>query len=130
MYKIERKDFGYKLTFGDIITVEEMTTWVEESKQELANAPSEFGVFVDMRTLKPLAADTVKVMESGQAFYKEKGMTRSVVILNSAVVTMQFIRIAKDSGIYQWERYIDASSVSDWEKVGLAWIVDEKDPDK
>lgn len=129
MNSIERKGFGYKLTFGENIRAEEMKKWVDDSKTALADAPSEFGVFVDMRTLKPLAADAQEHMQIGQKLYKEKGMVRSVVIVDSAITKMQFVRIAKETGIYQWERYIDASAVADWEKVGLAWIQDGKDPD-
>ncbi len=33
-------------------------------------------------------------------------------------------------GIYEFERYIDASSVADWEKVGIDWISNRIDPDK
>lgn len=130
MYKIEKKDYGYKLTFGDSIKASEMKTWVDDSKKELATAKKEFGVFVDMRTLKPLDADAQVYMQEGQKLYKKTGMVRSVVILNSAVIKMQFVRIAKETGIYEWERYIDASAVTDWEKVGIDWISKGIDPDK
>jgi len=130
MYKIEKKPFGFKLTFGDFIKAEEMLQWVEESKKTLAAAPAEFGIFVDMRTLKPLPADSQAHMQSGQKLYKEKGMKRSVVILNSAVTTMQFKRIAKDTGIDEWERYIDASSDPNWEKAGVDWLTNGTDPGK
>lgn len=130
MYKIEKKDFGYKLTFSDTIPASEMKLWVEESKKTLVAAPHEFGIFVDMRTLHPLVDEAKKLMEEGQKLYKQKGMKRSVVILSSAIIAMQFKRLARESGIYQFERYIDASSVADWEKVGIAWITNGVDPDK
>lgn len=128
MYKIEKKDFGYQLTFGGFIKADEMKTWVEESKRVLALSPSKFGIFVDMRELKPIASDAQKFMEEGQKLYQEKGMTRSVVVLNSAVTKMQFQRIARETGIDEWERYIDASSMPDWEKVGINWIENSVDP--
>ena len=130
MYNIEKKEYGFKLTFGDFIKAEEMKQWVDTSKKVLLGAPSGFGVFVDMRTLKPLPSDAQKPMEEGQKLYKQKGMTRSVVILNSATTTSQFQRLAKESGIYAWERYIDASKKSDWENVGIDWLKNGKDPDK
>jgi hypothetical protein len=43
---------------------------------------------------------------------------------------MQFRRIGKETGIYEWERYIDASSVADWEKIGIDWLSKGIDPDK
>jgi hypothetical protein len=130
MYTIEKKDFGYKLVFGDFIKADEMKKWVEESRKALAAAPKEFGVFVDMRTLRPLPSESQVFMEEGQKLYKKKGMVRSVVILDSKVITLQFKRIAKETGIYEWERYVDASGNPNWEKIGLAWIKDGKDPDK
>jgi len=130
MYKVEQKEYGYKLTFGETIDANEMKRWFEESKKALANKTGSFGVFVDMRTLAPLQPEAQAIMRDGQAIYKQKGMIRSVVILNNAVVTLQFKRIAKESGIYAWERYIDASSVKEWERVGVAWVRDGKDPDK
>ncbi len=56
-------------------------------------------------------------------------MVRSVVIVDSALTKMQFQRIAKQTGIHAWERYIDASSITDWEKVGIDWINKGIDPD-
>ncbi len=130
MYKIEAKNFGYKLTFGGYIEAEEMKAWVSESEKVLAKAPKEFGVFVDMRTLKPLPSDSQNHMQEGQKLFKKKGMVRSVVIVDSAITKIQFKRIAQETGIYEWERYIDASSMSDWEHIGLGWITRGIDPDK
>jgi hypothetical protein len=130
MYKIEKQPYGFKLTFSGVITATEMTQWVKESETTLSGHVGKFGIMVDMRDLKPLAPDVAIIMQGGQKLYKEKGMDKSVVILANSVVTMQFKRIAKESGITAWERYIDASSVKDWGKVGIAWIKDGIDPDK
>jgi len=130
MYHIEKTTWGFKLTFGETIDAKEMTQWVKDSEHALAGQIGKFGVFVDMRTLKPLASDVQNIMESGQKLYKMKGMQRSVVILNSALTTMQFKRIAKETGIYEWERYLGADKITNWEKVGLDWIIKGIDPDK
>jgi len=130
MYKIEKKPWGYKLTFGNVVSTEEMKKWVEDSKKTLMTAPSKFGNVIDMRTLKPLSPEAKAVMEEGQKLYKAKGMERSAVILSSAVLTLQFKRIAQESGIYQWERYIDAGKDPNPEKTAEEWVVNGKDPDK
>jgi len=130
MYNIEKNNYGFKLTFGGHINEEEMKKWVDDSRKSLASAPSSFGVLIDMRTLKPLNPEAQKHMQEGQKLYKGKGMVRSAVIVSSAVTKMQFQRIAKETGIYEWERYIDASSVGNWEKVAIDWIANGKDPDK
>jgi len=130
MYKIEKKPFGFKLTFGDTIERDEMERWANDSKKTLITRSGKFGVLVDMRTLKPLKPEVQAVMVEGQKEYKLKGMERSAVAVPSAVVALQFKRLAQESGIYQWERYIDASKSEDWEKTAESWIVNAKDPDK
>ncbi len=130
MHKVEKTGYGYKLTFAEFVKPEEMKEWLEESKKALTSSPKEFGVFVDMRTLKPLTPDAQAVMEEGQKLFKQKGMTRSVVILANSVITMQFKRIAKETGIYQWERYIDSTANAKWEQAGVDWLVKGIDPDK
>ena len=101
-----------------------------ESKSALNSAPGKFGVFVDMRNLSPLPSDAKTMMEEGQKLYKQKGMQRSVVVVANAITKMQFQRIAKQTGIYDWERYIDASNTSNWESVGVNWLKNGVDPDK
>jgi len=130
MYKIEKDNFGYRLTFKGFIKKDEMGEWVEESKKAVAGAPKEFGVLIDMRELKPLPEDSQKHMQEGQKIYKSKGMSRSAVVVNGAATKMQFKRIAKETGIYDWERYIDATAAADWEKAAVGWISSGVDPDK
>ena len=129
MYKIENVPLGYKLTFEDFIQKDEMERWVADSKKALNGKSGKFGVFVDMRNLKPLLPDVQAVMTEGQKQYKMAGMERSVVIVQNALTRNQFQRLAKESGIYQWERYVDAGSVSNWERVGKDWVSLGKDPD-
>jgi hypothetical protein len=130
MHKIEKKTWGLELTFADVVAKQEMQTWLEESKVVLKTLQPGFGVFVDMRTLKPIAADTQAVMQEGQKLFKAQGMARSVVILAGSIVTLQFKRIAKETGIYEWERYVDSSVVPTWQEKGIAWVRDKIDPDK
>ena len=68
-------------------------------------------------------------MRRGQRMYRDHGMARSVVILSNPVTAQQFKQIAVESGIYEWERYIDASRETNWEQVGMEWLVKEVDPD-
>jgi hypothetical protein len=122
MYKIEKKKFGLKLTFDGFLKKDDMMSWLNESKSNLTGLPKDFGVFVDMRTLKPLPKEAQEVMEQGQKMFKEKGMKRSVVVLDNQIVTMQFRRIARETGISEWERYINANDHENWEQLGVDWI--------
>jgi len=83
---------------------------------------------IDMRTLKPLLPDAQEVMKQGQMLYKERGMNRSAVILDTQLIVMQFRRIAMQSGIDEWERYISAVAHSDWEQIAIDWIVNGVEP--
>ena len=56
MYKIERKKYGFHLTFANFIKKSEMGKWLEESKVKLADSLDEFGVFVEYEDIKTPAA--------------------------------------------------------------------------
>lgn len=129
MHKIEQKEYGIKLTFAGEVPAEEFEAWIEESVPLLKKQSPGFGVLVDMRTLKPLTKEARIAIEKGQRMYKQAGMERSAVILSSMVIAMQFKTLAKQSGIYEWERYIISEICSDWEQVAVDWIEKALDPD-
>ena len=130
MYRIERRESGYLLTFGGVINAAEMRRWYRDSRRALAaENDSAFGVIVDMRTLAPLEQDAQAIMIDGQSLYRKSGMERSAVILSKAMVTVQFKRLAKQSGIYDWERYIDASTTPKWAEKAINWVKFGVDPD-
>ncbi len=130
MYRISKQDYGYELTFGGTVDLDEMISWREESRGKLAGAPKSFGVLIDMRDLRPggLKPDAQPVMVAGQQMYRKAGMKRSCVILQSATVTMQFQRLAHESGIDSYERYINAAAHPDWHSLALTWIENGADP--
>ncbi|NOT09484.1 MAG: hypothetical protein HOP28_14935, partial [Gemmatimonadales bacterium] len=117
------------LTLSGFITVEEMRRWGQEIVQALSSLPDTFGIFVDLRTLAPLPPEAQAAMKQGQMFAKRRGMVRSVAIVENAITKLQFARIARETGIYAWERYVDASRDWDWEQRGLDWIIEGRDPD-
>lgn len=129
MYKIEKQSWGYKLSFAGFISKDEMQAWVQESGVAVKSASGAFGVYVDMRELKPLAPEVQAVMVTGQQYYKQAGMQRSVVVVDSTITAMQFKRLARQSGIYAWERYV-SSTEADWETKAMEWLTAGVDPDK
>ena len=60
--------------------------------------------------------------------YKSKGMKRSAVVVLNNATGMQFKRLALESGIYKWERYI-AATTPDWSDIAISWVRDGVDPD-
>ena len=130
MYKIEKKEQGFTLTFGGKMDKAELERWLKESEQALTECNGAFGIIIDMRSMQGLPPEAQAVMVQGQGLYKKKGMERSAVIVNSAAIAMQFKRLGKESGIYSFERYIDASTDAGWEKHALDWVKSAIDPDK
>ena len=130
MYKIEKTDYGIRLLMAEHVNVEEMTSWLNDFKPVVDEMDGDFCVFVDMRTLIPITSETRVPLEAGQKYAKDNGMKRSVVILSNPVVTMQFKGIAHQTGIYEWERYIDASQIPNWESIGFDWLKNSVDPDR
>jgi hypothetical protein len=129
MYRIEKVPTGFLLTFGGLIGKDEMLQWLDESLGALQGAVPPFGVIIDMRTLVPLRPEVQATMVQGQKAYMDFGMQRSAVILANVVTTSQFKRLAKESGIYAFERYINAGAVPAWRQVAEAWVAKGVDPD-
>ncbi len=128
MYTIDETVYGIRLSFSGQITPEELESWISESEEILKNRKSDFGVFVDLRNIKPIHASELFLFRNGQKLYKNHGMVRSSVILKGAIITLQFRDIAKKSDIFFNERYIDASSNHNWEEEGIKWVKDGIEP--
>ena len=128
VYRIERKEWGFHLTFEAFVPKAMMEAWVEESIPALDDVPPKFWVFVDLSRMAPVTQDTREVMIRGQQLYQDAGMVRSAVVVDSVATVMQFRRIAEESGIYQWERYFDAQD-PDHETSAMRWLRDAHDPE-
>src|SRR5271157_132467 len=128
MYTIEKRSSGFVIAFGGFIEQVEMQKWFEESKRQLIGVIGSFGVIVDMRTLAPLPPAAQGIMVEGQKLYKNAGMQRSAVVLHNAVTTAQFRRLAKESGIDAFERYLDASAEPNWQQKAVNWVKAGVDP--
>ena len=129
MYAIKRTEFGIHLIFEGTIPGEEMAKWVRDFRVVVDEIQGDFAVFVDMRTLQMLSKFAQDHMKVGQTAAREGGMVRSVVILSNPMIKMLFTTIAKETGIYEWERYIDSSTEPNWEEKGMQWILKATDPD-
>lgn len=129
MYRIEKKGFGFKLTFAGSIQADEMGKWLRDFEQAIEKQTGSFVVFVDMRTLIPLDREAQLFMQKGQSLALDKGMLRSVVISKSPVTEAQFRRIGGETGITKGERYVDATATPNWEKVGLDWLLKGIEPE-
>jgi hypothetical protein len=130
MITVETTEYGICFTLSGYVQSSEVATSLDELRAAADKQSPPFYVLVDMRELKPLPPDAQEKVRKGQLYLKEKGMRRAALILSSAILTMQFRRLGKESGVYQYERYIDASAHPDWERIALDWFHKGVDPDK
>lgn len=127
MYKIERKDYGIKLTFDGFIAPEEMREYKAEFIQVLDLLPPKFGILSDMRMLKPLPTESQEILSANPELTVDR-VLRSATVLNSALVKLQTRRLANQWKLSDSKRYIDASTHADWEKQAVDWIVHGVEP--
>ena len=84
MYRVSKASYGFKLTFGGAISLDEMKQWRVEAVRALVGAPDSFGVLIDMRTLKgdQLDSETEEAIVEGIELFKRSGMLRSCIIFD------------------------------------------------
>jgi len=130
MHKIEVTNYGVKVTLNGFIQTEEALEWFTKMKEALKKTSRGFKVFVDMRGFKPATQNVQKYFVDIQKEFKDYGMSKSVVILDNEVAVLQLKRTAKESGIYEHERYITPENNPNWESQAMDWILKNIDPDK
>ncbi|MEE8576885.1 MAG: hypothetical protein V3T31_06490 [candidate division Zixibacteria bacterium] len=130
MYRIEETDYGLKLTLSGIIEASEIAAWLMEFKPIVDNQKDGFCIFADVRFLSPLDSKGQMYMKAGQAYARENGLARSVVVVDNPVTAGQAKQIAMVTGVKSGERYIDSASDPDWAATAMKWITDSVDPDK
>ena len=132
MHRIEETKYGYKLVLEGFLQREEVDQLLQAMKAKIK--PREkgqtFPLLLDMRKSNAFPSDAREVLKQCLLFCKQSGMERNAVILASAIATLQARRIAKETGIDRWARYIDASTrPNDWEKIAVDWLTRGVEPD-
>jgi hypothetical protein len=128
MYEVSLTRGYVKITFAGRVGVDEMKEWLAASRTAMSqpNPPELF--MIDLRELNGLTKDTIDIIAIGQRGAKASGLKRSAVIVKSAIIKMQFERMAKTTGIFEKERYISAETNPNWEKAAEAWILHGSEP--
>lgn len=129
MYLINHTDYGLRLRLSGTMLVNEVKAFGRDLDRTFETIAKPFSVFVDMRDLLPIDEPAQQEIIAIQLKFLKAGAVKSVVVLNNPTTTYQFKRIALQSEVYDYERYIDASADPDWESNGLKWLVDDIDPD-
>jgi hypothetical protein len=120
--------FGYKSTISAPFPENEAAAWFDDIKR-VVGAAHEFGQLIDLRGQKPYGPETNKIIQDAMRYVREMGMQRSAVIVASPTTKVQIMRLARETGMYEYERYFDASSEPAWESKATAWIEKAVDPD-
>lgn len=129
MWNVQRPSFGFVLTLAGRFSLDDVRAFGVACRSELDKPlPDGWGVVVDMRDLVPLGEKEQVSLVDIQKAFKARGMTRSVVVLKDAIATMQQRRLARQSGIDKWERYINASVVLDWQSAAKKWLTSSTEP--
>lgn len=131
MYKIECESWGLLLTFSENVTLEDAQRYDSELVTARTKyAGKQWGVICDCRDLGVMAPGAQELLKKSQAEGKKSGMVRSCVILTAPIPIMYAKRFAKETGIYEWERYINGRTDPNWKQSALDWVCSGIDPDK
>lgn len=128
MHRIEETSYGYRLTFEGFLQRDEAGELLAKMKRTVRPKNGGFAVLLDMRHSRAFPAEAQDLIKETLAFCKDAGLERNAVVLNSAIATLQARRLAKQTGIAPWIRYIDASAEPEWEKAAVGWLADAIDP--
>lgn len=132
MLEFKETPFGFMFRNSEFFSPDVAARWDVEYRamlKKMASKGKPFHQFVDLRGFRVGPPETQAVIAEGMKTFKALGGQRSIVLVDSAIVVNQLRRLAQSSGIYAWERYIDAKTFPDYKPVVLAWLVEGKDPD-
>ena len=129
MFSINHTDYGLRVRLSGTMSAREIDAFSDGMRDAISVWTNPFAVFVDMRDLEPLGVVAQQGIIDIHAMGLKAGAMRSVVILNNSTTMVQFKRIALQTNVYEFERYLDATAEPNWEEIGLKWLTEGIDPD-
>ena len=129
MINVEETSYGYKIVFEGFAQRDDVARLAQNLGQQLSGRDQPFGCLVDLRQSRAIPADAQTDLMQAIGYTTQYGMVRCAVAVASAIAKIQAMRVAKETGIYDTTRFVDASADGQWEKTALAWIERDKDPD-
>ncbi len=129
IYTIEKKPYGLRVAFDGMMDAETAKKFAREFMQILAGIDRRLGILIDLTRARPMPPESqAPVNECYKAAIK-KGVTRSASVVPSPLMKMQMVRLSKEHGTYDKERYIDSTANPNWESIALDWIERGIDPE-
>lgn len=129
MYQVKETEYGLYLKITGSVSLEDSKTVLSELRQIFHKRESGICGLADLHEMELLSAETQAVCVEIQQMCIKFGVKRIAVILGNSAVAYQFKRLSLQSGIRDYERYLDASSDPDWEEKAMAWVIDGTDPE-
>lgn len=130
MFEYYETNYGIKFIFQGFIQLDELRRSSQEVGQLMRRLKKGFGILCDMRGMSVLPPEARELMKRNMERAKHAGSGRSAVIVDDVITAIQFKRLARDAGISETMRQIDASSALDCERVAVDWIASGIEPDK
>ncbi|WP_257454862.1 hypothetical protein [Archangium lipolyticum] len=122
-------EYGFRVHAPGFITPEDASAWLEDLKLQVeAREGRPFGLLVDSRTQRANPVATQELIQESMVWLRDHGMERSAVVLDSTVTLLQVLGLAKATGVYVHERYVDSLKDPDWEARALDWILRAIEP--
>lgn len=129
MYQIEETPYGMHVVFEGFLQKDEMEGWTRDVDPVANGRKDEFAAFVDLRGAKAFPKDAREVLFEKLIDLTQRGLGRQAIVITNPITKIQATRMAKEAGMHELVRFIDASSVDDWEGQALEWIQKGIDPD-
>lgn len=120
MYKLEKTNFGIKMTVRGFLSEEEAKNWSRDAIKMLDDMPEQFNVLIDMRGFKVGSKVHVKAGIEIENEFIRRGLQKSAVVFDSIFTLYQSKSMAKETGLE--EKYFDITKDPDSESKAIKWI--------
>ena len=130
MYAIIKEEYGFRLTFANPISRDEMLQFRVEAVRSLVGIRGEIGLVIDLRNFQgeALEPEAREEMADGIELFRRAGVRRSCIILSSVSTTAQYRRRQRQSRPKFNERYINAETTPLWSLKASKWIKEGVEP--
>lgn len=129
MYQIQETPYGLHVVFNGFLQRDEMKSWATEVTSIVNGKEGEFGALVDLRGAKAFPLEAQEVLFETIPDLRTRGLGRQAIVVASPILKIQATRFAKELGMYEFVRFLDASSLENWEQKGIDWAARGVDPD-